>query len=648
MTKSKNNLAEYLFCQGTNFFSYDYLGVHMKENGGKYEYTFRVWAPNAKSVFLCGDFNNWGETHPLEKDDNSEIWETTLISERRLDGERYKFKITGKNGTHFKSDPYAFYSETLENTASLIYDSSKYVWHDDEWRASAKERFGKNSNHFCSSPVNIYEMHLGSWKTRDGKSTTDKSAYLGYREIADMLVPYILEMGYTHVELMPIAEYPYDGSWGYQVCGYYAPTSRFGCPDDFKYFVDKLHENGIGVILDWVPAHFPKDEHGLFEYDGEPLYEYKGKDRMEHKGWGTRCFDVGYPQVCSFLISNALFWMREYHVDGLRIDAVASMLYLDYDRKPGEWIPNIYGENKNLEAIAFFRKLNTAVFSEFPYAFMIAEESTAWPMVTGPGDKGGLGFNFKWNMGWANDMFDYVKTDPLFRKYKHDKLTFPMVYAFSENYVLPISHDEVVHGKCSLLGKMFGEYNDKFACMRTFLAYMMTFPGKKMMFMGTEFAPFSEWDYKNELEWFMLGYEKHTKMREYVKALNHLYKNSAELYEIDDSWDGFTWIDADNKDENIISYIRRDSKGNEYIVLLNFAPVKREKFTLYVPHRGNYEEVLSSDDERFGGNGISNGILKAGYVKKNGKVTGKLSVSVPPYGALIFKRKLQKSKKTEK
>lgn len=645
MENKKNDLAPYLFCQGTNFYSYDYLGVHMKEKSEGFEYTFRVWAPNAKEIYLCGDFNDWDDSFSLEKDADSGIWTAYMDSEKRLDGARYKFKIVGKNGTHYKSDPYAFYSETLGKTASVIYDRRDYKWGDKEWLDGAKMRFGKNKEHFYSAPLNIYEMHLGSWHTRDGRSNMDGDAYLSYREIADKLVPYIIDMGYTHVELMPIAEYPYDGSWGYQVCGYYAPTSRFGTPDDFKYFVDKLHKNGIGVILDWVPAHFPKDEHGLFEFDGGLLYEYKGKDRMEHKGWGTRCFDIGYPQVQSFLISNALFWMREYHVDGLRIDAVASMLYLDYDRKPGEWIPNKYGENKNLEAIAFFRKLNTAVFGEFPYALMIAEESTAWPLITGPCDKGGLGFNFKWNMGWANDMFDYVSTDPFFRKYKHERLTFPMMYAFSENFILPVSHDEVVHGKCSLLGKMFGEYEDKFAAMRVFLAYMMTFPGKKLLFMGTEFAPFSEWDYKKELEWFMLGYEKHAKMREYVKALNHLYKNSPELYEIDDSWDGFTWIDADNKDENIISYIRRDTRGREYVVVLNFAPVRRSGYTLKVPHRGLYEEILSSDREVFGGEGITNSLLKAKGIKEDGKIKGKLFIDLPAYGAVIFKRKEEKRKR---
>ncbi len=643
MEKNKNDLAPYFFCQGTNYYAYDYLGVHMTPNGKKYDYTFRVWAPNAEEVLLLGDFTGWDDAYPMIKDNDSGIWSYTLTSKSKLDYNRYKYKIKGKNGTHYKADPYARHSESLEKTASIIYEST-YKWGDGVWQKNAKARFGNDNGHFYSSPMNIYEAHLGSWRTRDGRENTAGDAYLNYREIADQMAPYLLEMGYTHVELMPIAEYPFDGSWGYQVCGYYAPTSRFGTPDDFKYFVDTLHKNGIGVILDWVPAHFPKDEHGLYEFDGEPLYEYKGADRWENKGWGTRCFDVGYGAIQSFLISNALFWMREYHIDGLRIDAVASMLYLDYDRKPGEWFPNKNGDNKNLESIAFFQKLNSAVFGEFPYALMIAEESTAWPLITGPVDQGGLGFNFKWNMGWANDMYDYVATDPFFRKYKHDKLTFPMMYAFSENFILPISHDEVVHGKASLIGKMFGTYEEKFPSMRVFLAYMMTFPGKKMMFMGTEFAPFSEWNFKTQLEWFMLDYEPHYKMREYVKTLNHLYKNSPALYEIDDSWDGFEWIDANNGEGNIISYIRRDTKGREYTVILNFSPVEHNEFGLVVPHRGAYEEVLNSDDERFGGKGNVNGELKAAMLRRDGKIRGQLIMKLPAYGAVVLKRKADKKK----
>jgi len=439
-------------------------------------------------------------------------------------------------------------------------------------------------------------------------------------------------------------EYPFDGSWGYQVCGYYAPTSRYGTPEDFKYFVEKLHEFGIGIILDWVPAHFPKDRHGLYEFDGQPLYEYQGKDRMENRGWGTRYFDVARPEVQSFLISNALFWMRNYHIDGLRVDAVASMLYLDYDRTPGEWIPNSEGTNHNLEAIAFFKKLNTAIFSEFPDMLMIAEESTSWPMITKPVSDGGLGFNFKWNMGFANDMFEYVAADPIGRKYIHNKLTFPLMYAFSENYILPVSHDEVVHGKKSLVDKMFGDYDNKFAGMRTFLMYMMTLPGKKLMFMGTEFAQFREWDYENELEWFMLDYPRHIEMQRFVKAMNHLYLETAALWDIDDSWDGFEWIEPDLADLNIIVYKRRDKKDHEVIVALNFSPVVRENFILKVPKMGRYEEIMTTDKYEFGGKNKLNEtpVRAVTRIDEAGEKQNEIKITLPAMGGVIFKKQLNK------
>lgn len=662
MENTKSDLAAYLFCQGTNTHAYEYMGVHTTKEDGVYNYVFRVWAPNAFNIFVCGDFNDWDDSVPMEKDWDSGIWTAVISSKKSLDGKRYKYKIIGKNGTHMKADPYAFSNETLKKTASVICDISDFKWHDEEWRKNAKKRFGTCQNHFYSAPMNIYEMHLGSWKTRDGKTNKDGDAYLNYREIADKLAPYLTDMGYTHVELMPIAEHPFDGSWGYQVCGYYSPTSRFGKPEDFAYFVDKLHDSGIGVILDWVPAHFPKDEHGLYEFDGDLLYEYKGRDRMEHKGWGTRCFDVGYPAVQSFLISNALFWLREYHIDGLRVDAVASMLYLDYDREPGEWIPNKYGENKNLEAIAFFQKLNKEIFAEFPYALMIAEESTSWANITKPVHEGGLGFNFKWNMGWANDMFEYVSVDPFFRKGCHSKLTFPMMYAFTENFILPVSHDEVVHGKKSLIDKMYGAYEEKFHMMRAFLGYMMTFPGKKLLFMGTEYAPFREWDYENQLEWFMLDYPKHSEMKLYVKALNNFYKSSPSLWEIDDSWEGFRWIDADLNELNIISYRRIDAKGNEYIVVINFSPARRENFELRVPESGTYDEIFTSDELKFGGSGVKNGktasfevCSETGFEKlselydisempsctneaKQKECGHHIKITLPSYGALVFKK----------
>ena len=642
------SVPAYLFHQGTNFTAYDYLGAHCEKCGNGFRYSFRVWAPNAKGVYLNSDFTSWEWGAPLSRITENGIWEITIDTDVRLDGKFYKYAITGRDGvTRLKSDPYAFESETLIKTASVVRDISGYRWNDGEWlkKRSAtvcpKTRgFKPKVSHFYSAPLNIYEVHLGSWRTRDGKSNADGEHYLNYREIADRLAAYVKDMGYTHIELLPVMEHPYDGSWGYQVCGYYAPTSRYGSPADFRYFVEKMHKNGIGVILDWVPAHFPKDAHGLYEFDGQPLYEYQGKDRMENEGWGTRYFDVGRPEVQSFLISNALFWLREYHIDGLRIDAVAAMLYLDYDRKPGEWIPNVEGNNHNLEAIAFFRKLNSAVFGEYPDALMIAEESTAWEKVTAPVHEGGLGFNFKWNMGWANDVFDYIRTDPVARNKVHNKLTFPMMYAFSENFILPISHDEVVHGKRSLVDKCFGDYDDKFAGMRTLLMYMMTLPGKKLTFMGTEFAQFREWDYENQLEWFMTDYPRHIEMQRFVRAMNRLYVESPELWEIDDTWDGFEWIFADRADDNIYAYRRKDKRGNEMIVVLNFAPVEKRGYTIPVPKLGRYEEILTTDRYEFGGKNRLNDIPVRSRLVSDDGVTkyNVIDINIPAMGGFILRK----------
>lgn len=647
----ESSLPAYLFHQGSNFYAYDFMGVHQNFDSekGVYTYTFRVWAPNALNVGLTGDFTDWEDAIPMKKITDG-VWEAVLESPTSLEGKFYKYAVTGKNGeTYLKSDPYAFYSETLKKTASIIRDVSNYAWNDAAWMkrrmntVCPKQRgFKPKVPHFYSAPLNIYEVHLGSWRTVDGKCNSDGEHYMNYRDVADKLAPYVKEMGYTHVELLPIMEHPFDGSWGYQVCGYYAPTSRYGSPEDFKYFVDKMHEFEIGVILDWVPAHFPKDRHGLYEFDGQPLYEYQGKDRMENANWGTRYFDVGRPEVQSFLVSNALFWMRVYHADGLRVDAVASMLYLDYDRKPGEWIPNTEGTNHNLEAIAFFKKLNSAVFAEFPDMLMIAEESASWPMITKPVSAGGLGFNFKWNMGFANDLFEYVQTDPINRKYIHNKLTFPLMYAFSENYILPISHDEVVHGKKSLVDKTFGEYDNKFSGMRTFLMYMMTLPGKKLSFMGTEFAQFREWDYENELEWFMLDYPRHIEMQRFVKALNHLYLETAALWDIDDSWDGFEWIEPDLADLNIIAYKRRDKKGREILVALNFSPILRENFKLRVSKIGRYEEILTTDRYEFGGKNKLNEVpvRTVTSVDEKGEKRSEIQITLPAMGGVIFKKQL--------
>ena len=464
----------------------------------------------------------------------------------------------------------------------------------------------------------------------------------------DWLVALVKEAaadGYTHVELMPLSEYPFDGSWGYQVCGYYAPTARHGTPEELKAFVDTMHEAGIGVILDWVPAHFPKDAHGLYEFDGQPLYEYQGKDRMEHPTWGTRCFDVGREEVQSFLISNAVYWAEKFHVDGLRVDAVAAMLYLDFDRKPGEWTPNVYGDNKNLEAIAFFQKLNGVMAREYPDVMMIAEESTSWEKITRLED-GGLGFTFKWNMGWMNDVLSYIKEDPIWRKYHHNKINFSLTYAFGEKYVLPISHDEVVHGKLSLLDRNPGEYEQKFAGTRAFMTYMMTHPGKKLMFMGCEIGMFREWDYADQIEWFLLQYDMHAALQLFAAELNHLYLASPPLWEVDDGWDGFSWIDADNADQSIFSYRRIDRRGRELIVLLNFTPVKREDFLLAVPKKGRYEEVLNSDEQRFGGTGVTNaGDLRSEPCTLRGGEQA-IRVTVPPMSGVIFRRVTGKTQKS--
>ncbi|MGN1409079.1 MAG: 1,4-alpha-glucan branching protein GlgB [Eubacteriales bacterium] len=651
-----DSLPIYLFHQGTNFRAYEYLGVHCVRTDDMYTYYFRVWAPNAIEVSLNSDFTDWDAGFPMNRINKEGIWEAEINSEDSLAGKFYKFKITGKNGIpHMKADPYAFQSETLKKTASVIPEASTHVWKDSDWmkKRSAtlcpKQRgFKPKVNHFYSAPMNIYEVHLGSWKTRDGESTKDGEHYLNYREIADKLAPYVRGMNYTHIELMPIMEHPFDGSWGYQVCGYYAPTSRYGTPDDFRYFVEKMHENGIGVILDWVPAHFPKDGHGLYEFDGQPLYEYQGEDRKENRGWGTRCFDVGRPEVQSFLISNALYWFREFHADGLRVDAVASMLYLDYDKEPGKWVPNVNGTNHNLEAISFFKKMNSAIFAEFPDVLVIAEESTSWPMITKPAASGGLGFNFKWNMGWANDMYDYLETDPVARKYKHSALTFPLVYAFSENYILPVSHDEVVHGKKSLVDKCFGSYDEKFSCMRTFIMYMMTLPGKKLMFMGTEYAQFREWDYENQLEWFMTEYPRHIEMQRFVREMNRFYLENSELWEIDDSWDGFEWIDADMSDLNIISYRRKNKKGREVVVVLNFAPVVREHFTLKVPRLGRYEEIMTTDKYEFGGKNTLNpeGMRTHNIVNEDGTKYCAVELTLPALGGVILRKQMNNKEKT--
>ena len=584
----KNNLASFLFHQGTNYKTYDFLGAHFTRENGQNGVVFRVWAPNAASVSVIGDFNGWDKTkNVMSLIDNDGVWEEFIAGVKEFDA--YKYAVTSKRGeTVNKADPYAFHAETPPNTASKVYELSGYRWQDKEYFKNLLK------NNSLNAPMNIYEVNLASWKRhKDG-------SYLTYNELKTELVDYVCEMNYTHVEFMPVAEYPFDGSWGYQVTGYYAITSRFGTPKEFMALVDEFHKRGIGVIVDWVPAHFPKDEHGLIEFDGEPLYENHGKDRQENANWGTRLFDYGRTEVQSFLVSNAEFMFDKFHVDGLRVDAVASMLYLDYDKKPGEWFPNVYGENKSLEAIAFFHKLNAEIFARFPYALMIAEESTANVKITGRIEDGALGFNYKWNMGWMNDALSYVATDPYFRKYHHNKLTFSMMYAYSENFVLPVSHDEVVHGKKSLLDKMPGDYEDKFAGNRAFMGYMISHPGKKLTFMGEEIGQFKEWDFADGIEFFLLDYPKHRELHEFYKELFAFYKNNDAFYSIDDNWTGFEWLDADNADNNVIAYKRKGASGEEIIAVISFNGVAIKNYVLPVDGK-KYKVVFNSDDKRFGG-----------------------------------------------
>ena len=620
ITKSKE-MPVYLFHQGTNAHAWELLGAHRQLNG---KTNFCTWAPHAAAISVVGDFNGWdAAANPMTRLNEQGLWGATV--ELTHDYDCYKYQITTANGrTLYKADPFAFHTQTPPENASKIYRLAGYRWHDAEWMT---ERAAQDAR---SLPVNIYELHIGSWRRNaDGN-------YYSYLQLAEELPTYLTEMGYTHVELLPPTEHPYDGSWGYQVTGYYAPSSRYGTPHDFMALVDALHEAGIGVIMDWVPAHFPKDEFGLYEYDGACCYEYSDPAKWEHKDWGTRVFDFGRTEVQSFLTSSANFWAHTYHIDGIRVDAVASMLYLDYGRQEGEWRPNINGGRENLEAVAFLRKLNSTVLSEHPGFLMIAEESTAWPLVTRPPEIGGLGFNFMWNMGWMYDTLFYTSLDPYFRSYNHDKLTFSMMYAFSENFVLPISHDEVVHGKGSLLNKMPGDYNQKFAGLRTFMGYMMTHPGKKLLFMGCEFGQFIEWDYHKQLDWMLLDYESHRKTKDYIRALNHYYLAHPALWQVEDNWDGFRWLNADDNTRSVITYYRADEKGKKSLVLCNFAASRWEDYRMGVPEAGTYRVALCSEEEQYGGAGFDRETLYRSEEQPLGQWAHSITLDVPPLSCMIL------------
>lgn len=627
-TANSGNIPEtyefplYLFYQGKNSEAYKFFGVHSAENNNSKCHCFRVWAPNAKNVSVVGDFNKWDRSANHMKKIADGVWETFITGLSQFDAYKYCIE-TPKGKFLLKSDPYAHHFETRPGTASKIYECS-YKWTDQKWLSEKSKKI------IYKNPVNIYEVHLGSWMHDENDNP------LSYISFAEKIIPYMKKMSYTHIELMPLTEFPFDGSWGYQVTGYFAPTSRFGTPDDFMRMVDMFHNAGIGIILDWVPAHFPKDAYGLYEFDGTCCYEYSDERKSEHKSWGTRVFDYGKGEVCSFLISSANYWISEFHIDGIRVDAVASMLYLDYDRRDGEWCPNIYGGKENLEAIEFLKHLNEAIFSKNPDVLMIAEESTAWPMVTKPTDIGGLGFNFKWNMGWMNDMLQYMSLDPIYRAFNHDKLTFSFFYCFSENYVLPISHDEVVHGKCSMLEKMPGSYEQKCSSYRAFLAYMMAHPGKKLLFMGQEFAQTAEWNYQSQLDWAALKDKNHHKIHFYSERLNKFYYENAPLWQNDDSWQGFSWISNDDYRQSVIAFRRFDDNGGELIVVCNFVPVKRTDYKIGVPFEGEYKLVFNSDAVEFGGEGITSGLTKSKSYPMHG-FDDSISLDLAPLSVIYLK-----------
>ena len=631
-TSTLSEFDLYLFHQGTNYHAQEMLGAHFIEQDGKKGVRFTVWAPNANAVSVVGEFNDWNVfINPMNRIDDGEIWETFV--EGLGEGEIYKYAIEPQWGGPriMKADPYGFYAEKKPQTASRIYDMNHYEWGDAAWLKRKEEESS------YERPMLTYEVHAGSWRR------TLEGEYLSYRDLADQLIGYVKDMNYTHIEFMPLCEHPYDGSWGYQATGYFAVTSRYGTPDDFRYLVDTAHQNGIGIIMDWVPGHFCKDEQGLRHFDGKNLYESDNETRAENREWGTTNFDYGRTEVQSFLISNALFWFEEFHIDGLRIDAVANMLYLNYGRKDGEWQPNKYGGTGNLEAMDFLKKLNETIFKYHPNALMIAEESTAWPLISKPVYMGGMGFNYKWNMGWMNDMLSYMSLDPIYRKWNQDKITFSLMYAFSENFVLPLSHDEVVHGKCSLISKMPGDYWQKFAGLRSFFGYWIAHPGKKLLFMGGEFGHFIEWNFDDSMDWHLVEqYPMHTKMLAYSKALNKFYVDNKAFWQVDFDWNGFQWIDCNDNENSIIALVRRAEDRSDFIVCVhNFTPEVRHGYRIGVPTKGTYVEVFNSDEEAYGGSGVLNtgDIVSEDYAFHGREQS--IVITVPPLASTFYRLKRQ-------
>ncbi len=584
----------HLFSEGKHWEIYEKFGAHFRTIGDATGVYFAVWAPNAERVSVVGDFNDWdGRVNPMRRLLSAGVWELFLPGITQ--GAHYKFEIRTQTGAVLlKSDPFASFNQPGKTTASLVYDLERYTWSDAEWMEARQKK------NWPQSPISIYEVHLGSWRRKEG------NRQLTYLELADTLLPYVLDLGYTHIELLPVAEHPFEGSWGYQVTNYFAPTSRFGPPDDFRHFIDKCHQAGIGVIMDWVPAHFPKDAHALAEFDGTHLFEHMDPRQGEHQDWGTLIFNYGRNEVRNFLIGNALFWFDKYHIDGLRVDAVASMLYLDYSRKPGQWIPNVYGGRENLDAIYFLKRFNEVCYEHFPGIITIAEESTAWPGVTRPTYLGGLGFGFKWNMGWMHDFLHYMSIDPIYRRFHHGNITFSLLYAFQENFILVLSHDEVVYGKRSLLSKMPGDEWQKFANLRMFLAWMYGHPGKKLVFMGGEFGQANEWNHDTQLDWELLKLPRHDGLRRLVQHLNYTYKNESALWQLDDTYDGFDWIDFHDADKSVVSFLRKSRDGDVVVFIVNATPEVRYNYRLGVPEAGFYREVINTDGETYGGSNVGN------------------------------------------